>query len=162
MITFDKKIVKMNEKTRLVMRCFLDALDSNKIKDSTLFAEKSKTSGFWSILITLFPAGIQGTAIDILQTKEYQLHCASFPTDPEAEKLYVAYRTFWNKTLEADDFTQKEMVAEIIDEHDLLIKELLCRTCADAMSISLMPEHDGRQLVSVMHSFIENIIKKKE
>lgn len=161
----EKKIVKLkDDKLRLVVKCFLNAVEKNNLKDSKLFLDKTKTSGFWSLLASLFPGseGLKEKAIELLVTTEYEMHEKQINMDTTAEILYKEYVNFWVNVLKLNNLTTDETTSPEISNYNILIYELLRRMCADALSNNVFGENEGIILLNTMLSFIENIKSHRE
>jgi len=158
-----KKIVKMDEKTRIVMQCFLNALHSNSLKNYK-FAEKTKTNGLGTILKLMLPKGLEGDFIgDAFDATEYELPEVSFQMDYAAEILYKSYLNFWHNLLKQNGINKDKIVGETTSNHNLLIYELLRRMCADAFCVNMSIEnHDGEILLKTMQTFIDNLKAKRK
>lgn len=157
----DKRRVKMEGKRKKVMECFVNALIENNVKEKELIL-KTKTKGFWSVITALFPAGLKEIALNMVTASEYELCAVNILLDEPGEIISEEYRDFWINTLKKDKLHTKDVTSEVIENHNVLIYQLLLRMCVDAMCINMNEDKDGLVLVQTIHTFVSNLKKDPE
>ncbi|MDP3269665.1 MAG: hypothetical protein Q8M40_11565 [Legionella sp.] len=155
MATFKRQqnTININAETKIVLEAFLNALKSHKLEQSALAPTTlQKKKGFWKVVTTfedLFDKSLNG--------RTHLLPALDLEMDDHANDFIKEYIDFWNIILEEDKIDLKQLLANGIESPLILIKELLIRICADAISQNMSGDHDGEILVQVMETFIDNV-----
>jgi hypothetical protein len=158
-ISLPEKRVKINVDIQNILRFFEKAYQQGFKEESTTHAssilgDEKLRPGFVAKVIKLYE-GVsdtkQGSTVRILPELTHVY------LNPYAEQIYFEYISYLNQILRKCGCTAIETEATELDNPYVLMRELLLRLVALALSTEMRGDRDGERLITVLTSFIESV-----